>query len=175
MPFNVTGIFYTCFTLFKGYVAMRLSERLIEKSIIINSSNREKNALIEELVDALIKAYALEHRDSILDAVLDRESKLSTGIGCGLAVPHAKIEQIDKMYMVAMTVKEGVDFEAIDKEPVYLFFLVISPSSTVGPHIKALSSISRIMADSEVRKQLVNAETTESFLEILKTAEEKYL
>jgi len=154
---------------------MRLSERLIEDGIIINSQNREKNALIEELVDTLVNSHNLEHRDSILDSVLDRESKLSTGIGCGLAVPHAKIDHIDKMYMVAMSVKDGVDFEAIDKEPVFLFFLVISPSSTVGPHIKALSSISRIMADAEVRKQLVNAGSTKEFLDILITAEEKYL
>lgn len=154
---------------------MRLSEKFLESGIIINSENTEKRKLIEEMVDLMVKAYDLNHRDEILEAVLSREGKMSTGIGCGLAVPHAKVEYVDKMCLVALTVKDGVDFEAIDREPVYLLFLVVSPSNTVGPHIRALSSISRIMADAEVRKRLIAAESPHGFFEILKESEEKYI
>ena len=155
---------------------MLLSERFNEDGIIIDSDKTDKISLINELVDRLVKVNNLEtHKEDILNAVMDRENKLSTGIGCGLAVPHAKVEFLDKMFMVAMTVKNGVDFEAIDKEPVFLLFLVLSPGNSVAPHIKALSSVSRIMADAVVRKNLVESEDSDRFMGILKEAEEKYL
>jgi mannitol/fructose-specific phosphotransferase system IIA component (Ntr-type) len=153
---------------------MKLTERFFENGIIINSNKVTKQELIEEMVDLLVRVYDLGHREEILEAVLSRESKMSTGIGCGLAVPHAKVDHVEKMCIVAMTVHNGVDFDAIDREPVYLLFLVVSPSNTVGPHIRALSSVSRIMADAEVRKQLIACQDAHEFYTILKAAEEKY-
>ncbi len=153
---------------------MKLSERLNEKCIRIGSKSTDKRSLIEELVDVAVAAHGLKHRDQILESVLERESKMSTGIGCGLGVPHAKVDCVDQMYLVGMSVRSGLDFEAIDKEPVYLLFLMISPLNTVGPHIRALSSVSRIMADAPSRRALIEAESPAQFMQILRTAEEKY-
>jgi PTS system fructose-specific IIC component/PTS system nitrogen regulatory IIA component len=154
---------------------MKLSEHFVQNGITINSGTTDKPALIEEMVNLLVEAFDLNHREEILDAVLSRESKMSTGIGCGLAVPHAKVDYVDKMYMVATSVRNGINFEAIDKEPVYLLFLIISPGNTVGPHIRALSSVSRIMADSDVRQLLIAAQTPDDFLRVLREAEDKFL
>lgn len=153
---------------------MRLSERFSENCIIIDSRMETKKEIIEEMVNLLCQAYAIENRDGVLEAVLGREQKMSTGIGCGLAVPHAKVDFVDKMCIVAASVKRGTDFDAIDKEPVYLLFLIVSPTNTTGPHIRALSAISRIMADADIRKSLINSSTPAEFYANLKIGEEKY-
>ena len=86
---------------------MRLSERFVDNCILINSASESKEAILNELVDTLCKAYKLEHRDEIFEAVWNREQSRSTGIGCGLAVPHAKIDYVDRMCMVAATVEKA--------------------------------------------------------------------
>ena len=154
---------------------MRLSERFTDNSVIINSQSSTKEQILNELVDALCASQKLEHRDEIFDAVWKREQTRSTGIGCGLAVPHAKIDYVDRMCMVAATVEKGIDFDAMDNEPVHLLILIVSPGNTVGPHLKALSSVSRILANAEVRKDLIEAKTQADFLEIFGRAEDKYL
>ncbi len=154
---------------------MRLSERFVDNCVIINSLSADKEKILNELVDMLCKAYGLEHRDEIFEAVWKREQTRSTGIGCGLAVPHAKIDYVDRMCMVAATVEKGVEFDALDGEPVHLLILIVSPGNTVGPHLKALSSVSRLLADGVVRKELIEAKTQMDFLSILRKAEDKYL
>lgn len=154
---------------------MRLSERFVDNCIIINSASNSKESILNELVDTLCSAYKLEHRDEIFDAVWSREQSRSTGIGCGLAVPHAKIDAVDRMCMVAATIENGLDFASFDGEPVYLIILIVSPGNTVGPHLKALSSVSRLLADGGVRKDLIASKDAGEFLTILKAAEDKYL
>ncbi len=154
---------------------MRLSERFVDNCVIINSQSTTKEQLLHELVDTLCKAYQLEHRDEIFDAVWKREQTRSTGIGCGLAVPHAKSDFVDRMCMVAATIEKGIDFASMDGEPVRLLILIVSPGNTVGPHLKALSSVSRILADGIVRKDLIESKTQADFLNILRKAEDKYL
>lgn len=150
---------------------MKLSERIVENGIIIDSRNTNKESLIEELVDLAVKVFDLRHRDEILEAVFKRERHKSTGVGSGVAVPHAKVDYVDRMYMVAASVKEGMDFEAQDNRPVHLIILLLSPSNTIGPHVQALSAIARIMANADIRNQLVDSETPAQFLEILQEAE----
>lgn len=154
---------------------MRLSERFADNCVIINSQSTTKEQILNELVNTLCASYKLEHRDEIFDAVWKREQTRSTGIGCGLAVPHAKIDYVDRMCMVAATVEKGIDFDAMDGEPVHLLILIVSPGNTVGPHLKALSSVSRILANAEIRKDLIDSRTQADFLDILGKAEDKYL
>lgn len=154
---------------------MRLSERFVDNCILINSSSKTKEDILNELVDTLCSAYKLEHKDEIFEAIWNREKSRSTGIGCGLAVPHAKIDYVDRMCMVAATVENGLDFQSFDGEPVYLLILIVSPGNTVGPHLKALSSVSRILADGNVRKDLIASKTPAEFLSILRAAEDKFL
>ena len=154
---------------------MRLSERFVDNCILINSSSETKEAVLNELVDTLCSAYKLDHRDEIFEAIWTREQSRSTGIGCGLAVPHAKIDYVDRMCMVAATIEKGLDFQSFDGEPVFLLILIVNPGNTVGPHLKALSSVSRLLADGNVRKDLIASKTPAEFLTILRAAEDKYL
>lgn len=153
---------------------MRITDRFTEDCIIIDSPESTKEKIIDTLVSKLCDVYGIESRENVHEAVLGRERKMSTGIGCGLAVPHAKIDSVDKMCIVALTCRKGVDFVAIDKEPVFLLFLIVSPSNTTGPHIRALSAISRIMADADIRKSLIDAPSATEFYRRMRLGEEKY-
>ena len=153
---------------------MKLTDRFSENSVIVDSPRTTKQAVLEEMVRLLCEAHGLDRYPEILKAVLEREGKMSTGIGCGLAVPHAKVSYLEEMCIVACSIKRGLDFEAIDKQPVFLLFLIVSPANTTGPHIRALSAISRIMSDADIRKSLIEAESPGEFYKRLKTGEGKY-
>jgi PTS system fructose-specific IIC component/PTS system nitrogen regulatory IIA component len=156
---------------------MKLSERMIARGVFIDSDKEGKVNLMTQLVDLAADAFELDSaaREQVLEAVIAREEQRSTGIGCGLAVPHCKVDCVDQMYIVAMTSRRGVDFDSSDKDLVYLFFLIISPENTAGPHLTALSSVARLVADAKVRRELIEATTPDHFLTILKKAEERYV
>ena len=153
---------------------MKLTDRFTEECVIVDSQKSTRSEVIEEMVSRLCQVRGLADRDRLLSAVLEREDKMSTGIGCGLAVPHAKVDCLDQMCIAACSVKRGLDFDALDKQPVYLLFLIVSPSNNTGPHIRALSAISRILSDADIRKNLIDAGTPAEFYARLQTGENKY-
>jgi len=153
---------------------MKLTDRLTEDCVIVDCQKSSWREVVGEMVDRLCTVHGLDERERILAAVLERESQMSTGIGCGLAVPHAKVDFLDEMLIGACSVKRGLECDAIDKQPVYLLFLIISPSRTVGPHIRALSAISRLLSDADIRKNLIHADTAPEFYAALLAGEAKY-
>ena len=153
---------------------MKLTERLTEQSVIVDSQKTTWREVVGEMVDRLCEVHALDTRDKIMAAVTDREKLMSTGIGCGLAVPHAKLDFLDEMLIAACSVKRGLECEAIDQQPVYLLFLILSPAKTVGPHIRALSAISRLLSDADIRRNLILAEDAPEFYAGLVAGEAKY-
>lgn len=153
---------------------MKLSEQLQSNAVLVRYPQRTKQQVIEDLVNTLCDSHGLPDKERVLRAVLDREGLVTTGVGCGLAVPHGKLNDIEKMYMAAAVCPEGIDFQSQDCEPARLLFLILSPESTVGPHIRALSCISRLISDATIRRQLVSAEDSHQFIEVLKEAEANY-
>jgi mannitol/fructose-specific phosphotransferase system IIA component (Ntr-type) len=153
---------------------MKLTERLTERCVIVDSQKTTWRDVVGEMVDCLCDVHGLDTRDKIMAAVSDREKLMSTGIGCGLGVPHAKLDFLDEMLIAACSVKRGLDCEAIDQQPVYLLFLILSPASTVGPHIRALSAISRLLSDADIRRNLILAEAPADFYAALLAGEAKY-
>lgn len=153
---------------------MKISDIITEDHVLINSPETSKERIIERMVFRVCEASGLPDREAALEAVLKRERKKSTGVACGLAVPHGKLTSIDRMYMAAATTSQGLDFQANDGEPVFLLFLILSPQSTTGPHVRALSTIARIVSDAEIRKNLISAPTPADFYRLLRLGEEKY-
>ena len=154
---------------------MKLSENIKSDSIVVGFEAQSKQDLIDKLIDTLCMSHDIQDLKTLIkDAVLAREKQMSTGIGCGLAVPHAKIKGIKHLTLAAVNCPQGVDFESLDSEPVNLAFLILSPENIVGPHIHALSSVSRLMADATIRKTLIEAKTADEFLEGLKMGEIQY-
>lgn len=150
---------------------MLLTELLSVERIRIPLKSGTKDELLRELVDVCVEAHDIDDHADVLRAVREREAVLSTGIGNGVAIPHGKSAAVPGLRMAAGRAAEPVDFDALDGEPVSLFFLLVGPESAAGPHIKALSRISRLVRRDEVRERLVAARSAEEFLDALREAE----
>jgi mannitol/fructose-specific phosphotransferase system IIA component (Ntr-type) len=148
-----------------------LTELLTASRIKIPLEGHTKDDLLRELVGIVARDDEIGDEQAVLDAVRERESILSTGIGHGVAIPHGKSPSVPDLRMAAGLAPTPVDFDALDGQPVALFFLLIGPESAAGPHIKALSRISRIVRRDDVRDRLIAARTADEFLQALKDAE----
>jgi len=133
---------------------MKISEFLNEKAIIVDLKSQDKESVIRELIDALAKAESLRNKEEIVKILLGRESLGSTGIGLGIGIPHGKTSAVKKLVACFGISRKGVDFDALDGEPVYIFFLLIAPEDSAGPHLKALARISRLLKDKYFRDYL---------------------
>ena len=150
---------------------MLLSELLTIDRIKIPLEADSKEELLRELVSIVAITDGISDADAVLQAVRERESILSTGIGHGVAIPHGKSPSVPELRMAAGRAAAPVDFDALDGQPVALFFLLVGPESAAGPHIKALSRISRIVRRDDVRDRLIAATTPDEFLKALQDAE----
>ncbi len=151
---------------------MSLLDILAEKSTVVGLEGETKEDIITELVGSLEVGKVISDRDKVLEAVLEREKIMSTGIGDGIAIPHGKSEAVIKLAAALGTQRRGVDFEALDGEPAYVFFLLVSPANVSGPHIKALARISRLLKNDDFKKRLVAASTEEEIVSVIESAEE---
>ena len=115
------------------------------------------------------------NRAKILEALLEREKLGSTGIGHGVAIPHAKLKGIDSIVVAFGRSKLGVPFQSMDGKQVHLFFLIIAPENSTSAHLKALGGISRLLLDSEFRQKLIKAETAEELSGLIREEEDKAL
>ena len=150
---------------------MQLTQLLHVDHIRVPLRAQTKEAAIEELVGVLDEAGQLSDPAAVRDAVLERESTRTTGIGDGLAIPHGKTDAVDHLVLALGKAGNPLDFGAIDGKPVNLVWLLSSPTSKTGPHIEALAAISKLMAKATVRKAMVEATTPEGILEVLREAE----
>jgi mannitol/fructose-specific phosphotransferase system IIA component (Ntr-type) len=148
-----------------------LSELLTIDRIKIPLEAVSKEDLLRELVSIVAMTDGISDEDAVLQAVRERESILSTGIGHGVAIPHGKSPSVPELRMAAGRAASPVDFDALDGQPVALFFLLVGPETAAGPHIKALSRISRIVRRDDVRDRLIAASTPDEFLKALQDAE----
>jgi len=151
---------------------VRVRDLLTSERVKVPLDGQDKDAIVAELADAVVRAKGLEtQRAEILTAVRQREEVLSTGIGEGVALPHAKYNGLDELVMAAGVSLEPIEFGALDGKPVRLFFLMLGPDTTAGTQVRVLSRISRLMRDSAFREELVAAEDADHFLRVLEEAE----
>jgi mannitol/fructose-specific phosphotransferase system IIA component (Ntr-type) len=149
-----------------------LSELLSQNRIKVPLGSRTKDELLRELVGLIAYYGAPEAADAILTAVREREQLLSTGIGAGVAIPHGKTPVVDQLLLAAGVAARPVDFDALDGQPVELFFLLVGPESASGAHIKALSRISRLLRRDALRERLRAAKSSDEFLNLVRASEE---
>ena len=153
---------------------MRLKDLLSGDVIRIPLENTEKNAIIEEMVDILDKAGKLKDKKAVLKAVLEREQVMSTGMGDGIAIPHAKTDGVEKLIAAFGVTKEPVDFKSIDNKPVRIIFLLVGPTDLTSPHLKVLSRISRLTHRKEFREKLAAAKNSKQVIDAITQEEQKY-
>jgi mannitol/fructose-specific phosphotransferase system IIA component (Ntr-type) len=147
---------------------MKLASLLTPDQVILNLKAEVCGDAIEGILDHLIEnnLLASELRDEISQALHEREDQISTGIGCGVAIPHAFSEKIDKVIAVFARSKDGVDFEAIDHAPVNFIILFLVPKEEYNMHLQTLAAIAKMFNNCEVRQRLREAECVEEVLDV---------
>src|SRR3989338_11389118 len=151
---------------------MKIMEFLNKKAISVNLKSTDKDGAIKELVDLLAKAGEVKNREELVNALLARESLGSTGIGQGIGIPHAKSQNVKELVAAFGLSQKGVNFESLDGEPVHIFFLLLAPEESAGPHLKALARISRMLKDKYFRELLRKSKDGKEVLRIIQ--EEDY-
>ncbi len=153
---------------------MKLMDILSEDRVKIPLENTDKNKIIEEMVALIDKSRQLTNKDQILKAVLDREAVMSTGIGEEIAIPHGKSDGVEDIVAALGITKEPVDFHSLDDKPVRLVWLLVGPQDQTGPHLKALSRISRLMHKKDFRDRLINTVEPKDVIDVINSEEEKF-
>jgi len=153
---------------------MKLKDILSNDLIIIPLKSHLKDDVIKEMVDYLFKHHKINDRDKILKAILDREKVMSTGVGDRVAIPHGKAEGVNDIVALFGITEHDIDFHSIDNKPVRLIFMLVGPPDKTGPHLKALSRISRLMHKGEFRDRLLKSHSPDEVMDIIEKEEEKY-
>ncbi|MBN2012663.1 PTS sugar transporter subunit IIA [candidate division KSB1 bacterium] len=153
---------------------MKLNDILSEDLVIIPLHSNNKDKIIEEMVDHLHQKKRIDDRNKILKAILDREKVMSTGVGYGVAIPHGKAEGVKDIVALFGIAENDIEFQSVDDLPVRLIFMLVGPPDKTGPHLKALSRISRLMHKSDFRDRLLKAHDSKEVMDIIEREEEKY-
>ena len=148
---------------------MNLASLLTVEQIVSEMKATERWPAIVELVEHLEKQGLLsgEDREAILEALQQREDQTSTGIGSGVAIPHAFSKKLDQVIAVFGRSHEGVDFEAIDNAPVRFIVLFMVPEDQYHTHLRTLAAIAKTLTNGQIRERLGEAEDADEILKIL--------
>lgn len=154
---------------------MKLLDIVVKKAIIPNLAATERDSAIAEAIDALVSAGALspELRDDFIKAVVKRENRGSTGFGHGVAVPHVKHPSISKMAVAIAVSQSGVEFNALDRQPVYSIFLLLSPEDQPEEHLDAMEAIFGNLSQERFRRFLRQAKSVADIVTLMEEADAK--
>ncbi len=146
---------------------MNLKKVLTPQTVWVDLKSDSKQGIIEEMVDRLYLAGKIGDREAVLQAVVDRDAKMSTGMEYGVAIPHGKSDAVMSLVAAVGLNKAGVDFAAMDGSPCTIFVMTVSPAKAAGPHIQFLAEVSRLISQAAKREQLLAAETHADIYDIL--------
>ena len=152
---------------------MRITDLLDARSILLDASPKSKSEALDQIVDLMVKSEKINDKEAYRKQVYAREEESTTGIGEGIAILHGKCDAVTKPGLAAMVVKDGVDFDSLDGEPVTLMFLIAAPNTEDNIHLDVLSKLSVLLMNEEFTESLRNAKTVEEFMNIINDADEK--
>lgn len=156
---------------------MKLTEIVVTEAIVTQLQGGERDDAIAELIDALVKAGSVpaESRDTLIQRVLDREAKGSTGFGKGVAVPHVRHKEATRVAAAIGLSEQGIDFNALDRQPVYSVFLLVSPEDSPDDHLQAMEVIFHNLGKPTFRRFLRQARSVEDVTTLLDEADTQQL
>ncbi|ERT67643.1 MULTISPECIES: PTS sugar transporter subunit IIA [Cetobacterium] len=146
---------------------VKITDYMSEELILLNLKAKNKDEALKELSALIGKSEKIEKKDVIYKALLERENLGSTGIGKGVAIPHAKTDAAESLTIAFGISKEGVDFKSLDQEKVKIFFVFASPFKDSQIYLKVLARISRLIRDENFREKLLNCENAKEVLECI--------
>ena len=153
---------------------MKICEILRVERIISSLRGATKAEVIDELINLFKDDERVNNLEGLRSAVHEREKIMSTGVGKGFAIPHAKTNSVNEIIAAFGKLDKPLDFQALDEQPVNIIFLLVGKENMVGPHIKLLSRISRMMNKDEFRESLANAKTPEEIYSLFEQEEKQY-
>ncbi len=145
---------------------MQISDILSPESVVSNLKVTSKKQALQELSKRISDLAELEDRD-VFEILLDREKLGTTGVGNGIAIPHGKMENLDKLHGLFARLERPVEFESIDERPVDLIFLLLAPESAGADHLKALAQVSRLLRDKSMCEKLRGSDSPEALYALL--------
>lgn len=146
-----------------------LDELLDPKFVVLRLESTDKEGVLAEMSSLLVADQPREVREAVLEALIQREEVGSTGIGDGVAIPHARTAAVRTIRAAAGVSQEGLDFQSLDGEPVHLFFLILTPASAAGAHLRLLAQLTRLLRYADLREALRSATTAQEFCQILRS------
>src|SRR5512135_1296398 len=153
---------------------MKISDILTEDMVLTRLEGNTKDDIINALIDRVALSPKVKDKEKVRLAIFEREQMMSTGVGNGFAIPHGKTDAVTDIVAAFGVTARPIDYQSLDEKPVRLVFLLVGKDSLVGPHIKLLSRISRLMGKEPFRKKLLDLQTPHEILETFKTEEATY-
>lgn len=150
---------------------MEISDLISPEAVVANLKATSKKQALQELARRAADVSGLGERQ-VFDTLMERERLGTTGVGNGIAIPHGKIPQLDRLYAVFARLERPIDFQSIDDEPVDLIFLLLAPEEAGADHLKALARISRLLRDKVVCEKLRGTDTREALYALLTESKE---
>jgi PTS system nitrogen regulatory IIA component len=157
----------------KKAVKVRITDFLSANAIISDLAGRDKQAVLNELAEKFLATDAALNAGRVLEVLAEREKISSTAIGDGVAIPHGKLRNVDRVHAVFARSTAGVDFASLDGEPTYIFFTLIAPEDGAADHLKALARISRLLKDASFRGRLMDAQSGGELFDIIVSEDQK--
>jgi len=139
---------------------------LINQRGVVRLEATDKMTVLEQLIEALARRREVTSKEKLKRAIKDREKILSTGIGAGIAVPHAKIGQVKKFCAVVGISKNGIPFDSLDGKPVHIIYMIAAPEHAHEEYLRILKQIAHTLKDEEYRKRIIEAKDTKSVIAI---------
>jgi PTS system nitrogen regulatory IIA component len=152
---------------------MKIMDFLDKKAMTADLKASDKEGVIREMVRLLAAAGDIKEEEELVKSILAREALGSTGIGQGIGIPHSKSDNVKQLVAAFGISQKGVNFDSLDGEPVYIFFLLVAPEESAGPHLKALARISRMLKDKYFRDMLRKAKDEKEALRIIQEEDAK--
>ena len=154
---------------------MKITDILKKEHIIDNLVSTDKASTLEELSSFLENKGLVSNKETLLNALMGREQLGSTGIGENVAIPHAKISEIDQIITMFGRSIKGIEFDSLDKKPVHFIYLVLAPMNSSGQHLKVLARISRLLKNKPLRESIISATETNQIYSIIADEDSKYI
>ena len=153
---------------------MKISDILTENLVATGLAGTTKNDIIDAMIDLVANSPKVMDKEKVRKAIFEREEIMSTGVGNGFAIPHGKTEAVADIVAAFAVTAQPIDYQSLDEKPVRLVFLLVGKDNLVGPHIKLLSRISRLMNKEEFRRRLLDLKTPKEILEAFRQEEATY-
>ncbi len=153
---------------------MKISDILTENFVVLGLEGDSKDEIINSMIDVVSASPKVLDKDKVREAILEREKIMSTGVGNGFAIPHGKTDAVSDIVAAFAVTANPIDYHSLDEKPVRLVFLLVGKDNMVGPHIKLLSRISRLMNKEEFRKRLLELKSSKEVLDMFKEEEASY-